>query len=285
MSVMIREGDCIDVLKTFADQSVHCVVTSPPYWKARNYGGGAGELGAEREPMAFVERLLVIFDEVRRVLRDDGTCWVNLSDTMHGGSLAGIPWSFASAMSLSAPGYARRWFLRSAAPWIKRSPMPEAVTNRPSNGLEYFFLFTKKATGYHYDADAVRLPVCPSTLARDQYTRISAGKDGPYAVRHDHETPSNPKGRNRRNTDWWMESLGYVVASASYGGNHYAVMPPKLVEPAISAGCPAGGVVLDPFMGTGTTLEVAVSLGRSAIGIELNPDYVRLAEERMAACA
>lgn len=269
-------GDAEISVEGLPGASVDCIVTSPPYWLARDYSAGAAEIGREPEAQGYILNLLGVFDQCWRVLSDTGSCWVNLGDKMQSGSLQCIPWRFAEAMRLSG------WHLRSAAPWIKRSPMPEAAENRPSNGCEYFFMFTKKPSGYFYDADAVRLPVCDSTLARDKYTRISAGKDGPYAVRHDHETPSNPKGRNRRNTDWWIESLGYVVANKSYRGAHFAVMPEGLIEPAISAGCPVGGTVLDPFAGSGTTMAVAEKLGRNSIGIELNPEYAQLIEGRVA---
>jgi site-specific DNA-methyltransferase (adenine-specific) len=147
-------------------------------------------------------------------------------------------------------------------------------------------MFTKSKSDYFYDADAVRKPVAESTLARDKYTRITAGKDGPYAVQHNHETPSNPKGRNRRNTDWWVESLddeivGFHLANKSFRGAHFAVMPENLVRPCILAGCPVGGTVVDPFCGSGTTLVVAKALGRSGIGIDLNGDYIEIAKERV----
>jgi len=272
----VLHGDCFEVLQSMDAASVHCVVTSPPYWMARDYGCGDTEVGREKDPVVYVATLIAVFSEIHRVLRDDGTCWVNMGDRMHGGSLQCLPWTFADTMRESG------WFLKMGAPWIKRSPMPESTTSRPSNGCEYFFMFTKKESGYFYDADAVRLPVCETTLARDKYSRITSGKDGPYAVRHDHETPSNPKGRNRRNTDWWLESLGFVAANNSYRGAHFAVMPEGLIEPAISAGCPVGGIVLDPFAGSGTTLAVAKKLGRDGIGIELNEEYAKLAEARVA---
>jgi site-specific DNA-methyltransferase (adenine-specific) len=272
----VLHGDCVEVMHKMADESVHCVVTSPPYWGARDYACGDLEVGKEKTTGEYLVTLVNIFGHVKRVLRDDGTCWVNLGDRVHNGSMQCLPWAFADLMRTTG------WFLKMGAPWIKRSPMPESATSRPSNGCEYFFMFTKKVSGYYYDADAVRLPVCDTTLARDKYTRITSGKDGPYAVAHDHETPSNPKGRNRRNTDWWIESLGYVAANNSYRGAHFAVMPEGLIEPAISAGCPQGGIVLDPFCGSGTTLAVAQKLGRDGIGIELNREYATLAEERVA---
>jgi site-specific DNA-methyltransferase (adenine-specific) len=279
-------GDAYEIMSEMAPQSVDCIVTSPPYYGLRTYlpedHHDAGmEIGREPTVDDYVLRLArTLGVACKRVLRDSGTLWLNIGDVMESGSLAMIPWKIAERMK------SHGWCLRSAAPWIKRSPMPESARNRPSNGLEYVFMFTKVASGYYYDIDAVRKPVAATTLARDKYTRITAGKDGPYAVRHDHETPSNPKGRNRRNTDWWVETVddeivGYDCSAKAFRGQHFAVMPSGLIEPCILAGCPAGGVVLDPFCGSGTVLAVAEKLGRTAIGIDINEQFVGLAQERV----
>lgn len=276
-------GDAAESLQAMAAGSVHCCVTSPPYFALRSYLDEAlksREIGAETFVEDYIARLSDVFAALKNCLRDDGTLWLNLGDTMIDGSAGCVPWRVA--MRLVEDG----WFLRSAAPWVKRSPMPESAQNRPSNGLEYVFMLTKKKSGYYYDLDAIRKPVAESTLARDQYTRITKGKDGPYSVRHDHETPSNPKGRNRRNTDWWVESLddqivGFHAANKSFRGAHFAVMPEALVKPCIIAGCPADGIVLDPFCGSGTTLVVAKQLGRSAVGVDLNSEYIEIANERL----
>lgn len=279
-------GNAKSVMDAMEPQSVDCIVTSPPYWQARSYlpadHAMAGmEIGRERTIDGYVDSLATVFSSAKRVLKDEGTVWLNLGDCQHAGSLQLLP--FRVAMRLQDSG----WFLRSAAPWIKRCPMPESALNRPSNGLEYVFLLTKKKSGYFYDADAVRKPVAESTLARDKYTRITSGKDGPYAVRHDHETPSNPKGRNRRNTDWWVETVGdeivgFDAANKAFSGAHFAVMPTGVIEPCILAGCPVGGLVLDPFCGSGTVLAVAEKHNRRSIGIELNEEFAAMSRERVA---
>jgi site-specific DNA-methyltransferase (adenine-specific) len=279
-------GNAKSVMDAMEPQSVDCIVTSPPYWQARAYMPAGHELaGMEigREPTVeeYVDNLAAVLGSAKRVLKDAGTFWLNLGDCQHAGSLQLLPFRVASRLQLAG------WFLRSAAPWIKRCPMPESTLNRPSNGLEYVFMLTKKKSGYFYDADAVRKPVAESTLARDKYTRITSGKDGPYAVRHDHETPSNPKGRNRRNTDWWVETVGdeivgFDAANKAFKGAHFAVMPSGVIEPCILAGCPEGGTVLDPFCGSGTVLAVAEKHKRVAIGIELNEEFAIMAKERVA---
>jgi site-specific DNA-methyltransferase (adenine-specific) len=285
MRYELIHDEATEALLRMEKGSVHCCVTSPPYFAMRSYLDASDprkslEIGSETFLEDYVTSLSEVFSAMHSVLRDDGTFWLNLGDTMVDGSVGCVPWRVA--MRLVEDG----WFLRTAAPWIKKSPMPESATNRPSNGLEYVFMFTKKKSGYFYDADAVRKPVAATTLARDKYTRITAGKDGPYAVQHDHETPSNPKGRNRRNTDWWVESLddeivGFHLANKSFKGAHFAVMPESLVRPCILAGCPDGGTVIDPFCGSGTTLVVANAIGRAGIGIDLNGEYIEIAKERL----
>lgn len=279
-------GDAKQVLKSMPRESVDCIVTSPPYWQARSYLPESHELasleiGREKTVDEYVDRLSNVLDECWSVLKDDGTFWLNLGDCQHNGQLQMVPFHVANKLKMGG------WFLRMAAPWVKRCPMPESATNRPSSGLEYVFLLTKKKAGYFYDADAVRKPVAATTLARDKYTRITKGKDGPYAVRHDHETPSNPKGRNRRNTDWWVETVdseivGFDAANKSFRGQHFAVMPAGVIEPCILAGCPEGGTVLDPFCGSGTVLAVASKLKRKAIGIDISDEFAVMARERVA---
>lgn len=280
-------GDASEVMNKMDAQSIDCIVTSPPYFGLRTYldashNAAQLEIGREKSVDEYVKRLTDCLGiSAREVLKWDGSLWLNIGDVMIDGSLAMIPWRVSQRMGELG------WFLRSAAPWIKRCPMPESAKNRPSNGLEYVLMFTKKASGYYYDADSIRKPVAESTLNRDKYTRISDGKDGPYAVRHDHETPSNPKGRNRRNTDWWVETagdeiLGYHCAAKSFRGAHFAVMPPGIIEPCILAGCPVGGTVLDPFCGSGTVLAVAEKLHRNSVGIDLNEHFIDMAKERVA---
>ena len=302
-------GDVIDKLRELPDESVHCCVTSPPYWGLRDYAT-EGQLGLEKTPEEYVAKMVEVFREVRRVLRKDGTLWLNLGDSYAGGGnnrgnnsplfdkqasnfgatgqvgirdvpdglkpkdLVGIPWRVAFA--LQADG----WWLRSDIIWAKPNPMPESVTDRPTKSHEYLFLLTKSAN-YFYDAEAI--------------------KEGAE------------QSRNKRSV--------WTVATAPYPEAHFATYPPDLVKPCILAGTSAKGccakcgsyrnetktigwqptcecwllnilpspnsdpvitpcTVLDPFAGSGTTGAVALELGRSAILIELNPKYVELIRRR-----
>ena len=298
-SARIINADVLDGLRSLDDSSVHCCVTSPPYWGLRDYGH-AGQIGLEPTPEAYVARMVEVFREVRRVLRDDGTCWVNLGDSyaqsevrnrngendefhrpcrdgvaqtgrkmQHGlkpKDLVGIPWRVSFA--LQADG----WWLRQDIIWHKPNPMPESVRDRCTKAHEYVFLLTKSER-YFYDAEAVsEASVRPgdATLAT-QRNGICTGREWTGSTR---VFSDNPSRRNRRSV--------WTVTTKPYSGAHFAVMPPDLVAPCIKAGCPEGGTVLDPFAGSGTTLAVAISLGRSAIGTELNAEYVALAERRIA---
>jgi DNA modification methylase len=219
----IIAGDCLEGLRTLPDASVHCCVTSPPYWGLRDYGHD-GQIGLESTPEAYVSRMVKVFREVRRVLRDDGTLWLNLGDTYGSGKqLKGIPWRVAFA--LQADG----WWLRQDIIWHKPNPMPESVTDRCTKAHEYVFLLTKSAR-YFYDAEAVKEP------GRDWGTR-----DRKPGIAFVDGTPGRSKqsggkncdfsgGRNRRSV--------WTITTKPYSGAHFAVMPPDLVEPCILAGCP-----------------------------------------------
>lgn len=311
----IIPGDCVEGMRTLADRSVHCCVTSPPYWGLRDYGH-EGQIGLEDTPEAYVGRMVEVFREVRRVLRDDGTLWLNLGDSYAGGGgfspdapcnvkrrqmmaegthshgafrlgasqhvrnksggvkpqgvikpkdLVGVPWRVAFA--LQADG----WWLRQDIIWHKPNPMPESVTDRCTKAHEYVFLLTKSER-YYYDAKAVSEI---SVSGPDRRLRSSifakAGTQGGHA--RGAEYLESDGTRNRRSV--------WTVTTKPYSGAHFAVMPAALVEPCIKAGCPEGGTVLDPFAGSGTTLAVAAELGRNAIGCELNPAYIELAEKRI----
>jgi DNA modification methylase len=309
----IIQGDCLEGLRTLPDASVHCCVTSPPYWGLRNYGHD-GQIGLESTPEEYVARMVEVFREVRRVLRDDGTCWVNLGDSyahsttvmptqrgdphrlgprntdpdggkwnrsvgerQHGlkpKDLVGIPWRVAFA--LQADG----WWLRQDIIWHKPNPMPESVRDRCTKAHEYVFLLTKSQR-YFYDADAVSEAASQSSGWAKQrakgddtwkYGRAAGGD--PNSTNGVGGTLALGTTRNRRSV--------WTITTKPYSGAHFAVMPPDLVEPCIKAGCPEGGTVLDPFAGSGTTLAVAAQLGRSGIGCELNPEYIELANQRIA---
>lgn len=319
----IIQGDVLDVLRTLPDGFVQCCVTSPPYWGLRDYGV-AGQLGLEKTMdclgwatgkrcgECYICRMTAVFREVRRVLRDDGTCWCNMGDsysssTMNNGGysdkstlagfsrpdtkgrlaceaavprpketglkpkdLCGIPWRLAFA--LQADG----WWLRQDIIWHKPNPMPESVTDRCTKAHEYIFLLTKRAK-YYYDAEAVkeegqygyspkprmfdRIGNMDSNPERTKGT-TSGGKDGSGGT------------RNRRSV--------WTIPTHRFPDAHFATFPPKLIEPCILAGSKPGDVVLDPFMGSGTTALVAYEYGRNWLGIELNPKYADMARCRIA---
>lgn len=306
----IIQGDVIETLRSLPDGIVHTCVTSPPYWGLRDYGV-AGQIGLEPTPEEYVEKMVEVFREVRRVLRDDGTLWLNLGDSYAGHTkagdkrfgnpefnknrpsraqtktpgksvptglkpkdLVGIPWRVAFA--LQADG----WYLRSDIIWHKPNAMPESVKDRPTKAHEYIFLLAKSPR-YYYDADAIREPHARlwnekngGSFAKPNHEEAQAKKvSGALNHRGSYPMP-NPKGRNKR-TVW-------TVATKPFKGAHFAVFPPDLIEPCILAGSPPGGVVLDPFFGSGTTGMVAQKHGRQWIGIELNPDYIEIAKRRLA---
>jgi len=274
------------------DASVDCVVTSPPYFGLRDYGA-AGQLGLEPTPDAYVAAIVGVFREVWRVLTPTGTCWLNLGDSYAANrsyqvvdnkhvyvgntmaaqvpdglkpkDLIGIPWRVAFA--LQADG----WYLRSDIIWHKPNPMPESVTDRPTKAHEYLFLLTKQER-YHYDAAAIAERA--TGLARS-FNGSDGSKSGAQGDRNDggrERIGDFVFSRNRRSV--------WTVSTLPYSGAHFATMPETLVEPCILAGCPMGGRVLDPFVGSGTVVAVAERLGRVGVGVDLR--YQDLAAERTA---
>ena len=294
MTVEILVGDCRDTLATLPDSSVNCVVTSPPYFGLRDYGR-AGQIGLEPTPDEFVAAMVEVFRDVRRVLRDDGTVWLNLGDsywTAKGAScgsdpkqgarrgwarpqdrpapdslkpkdLIGIPWRVAFA--LQADG----WYLRQDIIWHKPNPIPESVRDRCTKAHEYVFMLTKSPR-YFYDADAVKERAI-------QAGRVRADKCGGSKGDAIHHSPggvfTGSDTRNRRSV--------WTITTKPFKGAHFATFPSDLIEPCILAGCPIGGTVLDPFGGAGTTGLVAQAHGRNAILCELNPEYAEMARDRI----
>ena len=287
----IINGDSLEVIKTLPDNSINCCVTSPPYWGLRNYGV-EGQIGLEKTPEEYVGKMVAVFGEVRRVLRDDGTLWLNLGDSYSGScqtggtnsisgkgksqphvkhkrstnlkpkDLVGIPWRVAFA--LQADG----WYLRQDIIWYKPNPMPESVTDRCTKAHEYVFLMSKSAR-YYYDAEAVKEPI--ENPGKPRKFSKAGNKDRNDTLRE--YDPATVSGRNRRSV--------WTVATQPFKEDHFAVFPPNLIKPMVLAGCPTGGVVLDPFVGSGTTAIVARELGRRFIGIELNPEYAGMASRRV----
>jgi len=258
--VNIREGNCLDILPTMEACSVNCCVTSPPYFGLRDYGNDE-QIGMEETPEAFVESMVNVFREVKRVIADEGTLWLNLGDSYgKGKQLLGIPWRVAFALQQDG------WYLRQDIIWSKPNPMPESVTDRCTKAHEYIFLLSKKAK-YYYDADAVREAVKESSGKRLRAPKC--GNDRVHGTTDQtQKTFSEIKGANRRSV--------WNVNTQPYAGAHFATFPPDLIKPCILAGCPVGGTVRDPFGGSGTTGMVALELGRNAEQIELNPDYVEI---------
>ena len=298
-------GDVLEILSSLPSESVHCCVTSPPYFGLRDYGV-SGQIGLEQTPEEYVNKLVNAFREVKRVLRKDGTLWLNLGDSfasVHTGGhksekstvgsnrpeaqefkqnkarpqtyglkekdLIGIPWMVAFA--LQADG----WYLRSDIIWEKPNAMPESVRDRPTRSHEYIFLLSKSKQ-YYYDQDAIREPsVCKSARGGSLYN--DTGREeaiGMGRKRWTGERSAKPYeiGRNRR-TVW-------SIATKPFKGAHFAVFPPDLIKPCILAGCPIGGKVLDPFGGSGTVAMVASELGRDSIYIDLNTEYTEMAKDR-----
>jgi DNA modification methylase len=340
----ILVGDVLERLRDLPDESVHCVVTSPPYWGLRDYGV-EGQIGLEATPQEYVEKMVEVFREVRRVLRSDGTAWVNLGDSYSGSGPSGASYqsnttkrrasgdgvdgpfrvsrtlgarglSYAEKKPIPPPGLKRKdlvgipwrvafalqadgWYLRQDIIWAKPNPMPESVRDRCTKSHEYIFLLSKSAR-YYFDADAIAEPASPNTharLAQDVEAQIGSArahaggktngpmkavargksKVGAFGVKNNPSFASAVCLRvpNRNKRDVW------TITTKPYKEAHFATFPPELPEICIKAGCPLGGVVLDPFGGAGTTGLVADRLGRDSILIELNPEYAALAERRI----
>lgn len=274
-------GNCLDVLKTFPDESINCCVTSPPYYGLRNYKV-EGQIGNENTPEQYIENLTIIFNEVWRVLKQDGVLWLNLGDSWVGNNkdcgyrpkdLIGIPWMAAFALRESG------WYIRQDIIWAKPNPMPESVRDRCTKSHEYIFLMTKSPY-YYYDSESIKEPVASNTTKRamsGDLPRYGGKKytENPevfYRTKSGHAYDYRPT-RNKRDV-WFVSTKPCKEA-------HFATFPDTLIEPCVLAGCPEGGVVLDPFMGTGTTGMVARRNGRNYVGIELNPQYIKIAEDRI----
>lgn len=357
MSARIIQGEALTLLRKRLPDSVHCCVTSPPYWGLRNYGV-EGAWGLEPTLAEYLEKMRMLFREVHRVLRKDGTLWLNMGDAYASGwscsrrsqigngaaepaqrmnrlgsaradgivkassprsrdgtpcpeglknkDLIGLPWRLAFALQEDG------WFLRSDIIWSKPNPMPESVTDRPTRAHEYIFLLTKQSR-YWYDADAIRTVPSSETKQlsydtmdygrRDKY-KTPAGWDtgaGAHGTIHrngrEKGKTDKQRGHSRRHdgfNDRWdqMEKAEqqinganarsvWTIATQGYKGAHFATFPEEIPKRCILAGCVPGGTVLDPFAGSGTTLAVALALGRKAIGYEINPEYVALAETRL----
>lgn len=275
----IVHGDALTVLSDWPDDVVDCIVTSPPYWQQRDYRGNARQVGHETTTLQYVRRLTEIFAECRRVLRSSGTMWLVIGDKYDRGEQLGLPWRVA--LSLIEEG----WILRADCIWHKPNAMPSSTKSRPTIDHEYVFFLTK-SKDYHYDADAIREPhVTFSASSRMRGGRAhfgvrggtpEAGKNGGTNNLHDGrwDQAFHPLGRNKR-TVW-------SIPLSKFREAHFAVFPESLVQTCVSAGSPAGGLVLDPFVGSGTVPLVARRLGRRFIGIDCEAEYCEMAQRRLA---
>jgi DNA modification methylase len=310
VSARILSGDCRETLRSLLDNSVHCVVTSPPYWGLRDYGH-PGQLGLEATPQEYVERMVQVFREVRRVLAEDGTLWLNLGDTyagswgaqsrpngtdagstLQGGSrlsarqIKAHPCETGTGFRKNTPGLKTKdlvgipwrvaFALQSDGWWLRQDiiwskPNPMPESVRDRCTKAHEYLFLlTKSERYFFDADAIKEPAA----AVHNGSRFDRGKTREAKANHVQSGKRIDDGtRNRR--DVWS------IASHPYNGAHFAVMPPALVEPCILAGSREGDIVLDPFGGSGTVGMVANWLGRDSVLCELNPEYVALIEQRV----
>ena len=273
-AIALHLGDTLDVLRTLPDESVSCCVTSPPYYGLRDYGN-EGQYGLESSPAAYVENMRQVFAEVRRVLANDGTLWLNIGDSYSGGhsvtrpqtgipgkkNLLGIPWR--TAFALQDDG----WILRNAIVWAKPNAMPESVTDRLSTRHELLFMFSRSRK-YWFDLDPIReTPKSPAS-GRKPRSAVEPSNIGTGLTPHSGYRGTHAAGRNPG--DVW------TIPTTPFPGAHFAVFPPEIPRRAILAGCRPGGTVLDPFSGSGTTGMVAGRLGRKYVGIDLSDDYLRL---------
>ena len=293
-------GDCRKTLCAFLPNSARMCVTSPPYYGLRNYGGEDYQIGLEESPEEYIRNLVEVFREVRNVLTEDGTLWVNIGDSYYNyrpgkgqalnkqsvsntkqdlpdkcarrgnkldglkeKDLIGIPWMLAFA--LRADG----WYLRQDIIWHKPNPMPESVRDRCTKSHEYIFLLSKNRK-YYYDNEAIKEP------AKDWGTRDRS--KGKY---HNEGTGLQPHSGLEKSYPTKNKRSVWSITNKPYRGSHFAVFPPDLIEPCILAGSEKGDIVLDPFMGSGTTAMVSKKLGRDYIGCELHEEYGTLIEERV----
>ena len=274
---MIICGDSRTALRDIPDGCVDTVVTSPPYYLQRDYDDKR-QVGEEKGPEDYIDSIVQVMDECQRALKKSGTLWLNVGDKYMNRKLLGMPWRVAFALCDAG------WHLRSDIIWHKPNAMPHPVSTRPTTDHEYIFLFSKSAE-YYYDADAIREPhITFSDNSKmkggrnhfgKRHGTPESGKNSGNSNLHDArwDQAFHPKGRNKRTV--WSVPLG------KFREAHFAVFPPKLIEPCILSGCPVGGVVLDPFFGAGTVGLVALELGRKYVGIELNKEYVKIAKKRL----
>lgn len=289
----IIQGDCLEILKTIPDESIDCVITSPPYWGLRNYGV-KGQFGLEKTPEEYVAKLVEVFREVKRVLKKEGVMFLNLGDTYTGNKTGntetiknpncsildkeikrknyyqakqeiGIPFLVRQALMEDS------WICRQTIIWAKPNPMPESVTDRCTKSHEYIFLLSKSQK-YYFNSGAIK-EKCVQGDNRVRDRDISKLNNTPGKTKSGGLKINNYEFRNKRSV--------WTVATKPFKDAHFATFPEELIKPMVLAGCPEGGIILDPFFGAGTTGVVCKKENKNYIGIELNPDYCKIAEERI----
>lgn len=314
----IINGNSLEVLKSLPDNSIDCCVTSPPYYALRDYGCD-GQIGLEETPEKYIESLCDVFSEVRRVLTPQGTLWLNIGDSYNGNKvgntevvknkkvsesndfhkklwggakpkdLIGIPWMLAFALR------SQGWYLRQDIIWQKPNPMPESVTDRCTKSHEYIFLLSKSQK-YYFDYESIQEEATSSDKPR-----VFGANNQKGTLRNDIGRVYKPRTKNcqydgqRPNSMHLAREAGlsdevypvrnkrdvWTVNTKPCKEAHFATYPFELIKPCILAGCPENGIVLDPFMGSGTTAIVARSLNRNYLGVELNPEYIKIAHKRL----
>ena len=299
---IIEFGDCRETMKKWKEQGIkaHTCVTSPPYYGLRDYGHD-GQIGLEETPQDYIKAMVEVFRCVWDMLEDDGTLWLNIGDSYYNyrpgkgqalvqqtvasndqdlpqvcarrgnkldglkeKDLIGIPWMLAFALRSDG------WYLRQDIIWHKPNPMPESVQDRCTKAHEYIFLMSKSQK-YYYDHESIKDPVKQDWGTRDR-------SDGKY---HNEGSGLQPHSGLEKSYEMANKRSVWTVNTKPYAGAHFAVFPTELIEPCIMAGAPVGGIVLDPFMGSGTTAQVAQHLNRQYLGCELNPEYKSLQDKRL----
>jgi DNA modification methylase len=300
-------GDCLEEMKNIPDNSVDCIITSPPYYGMRDYGSDA-QIGLEKNPEEYIKKLAKVFREAKRVLKDEGTLWLNLGDSYSGSgkgsakypenaakykqgtnhgmlsaqavtqthcdlpakNLMGIPWRVAFALQEEG------WILRQDIIWNKPNPMPESVKDRCTKSHEYIFLMAKQSKYYYFDNEAIKEPCVGSNQLP------VAGSEGTFGIKQSRRREDKP---NTAIRDFKNKRDVWTIGIKPFKGAHFATFPEELIEPCVLAGCPVGGTVLDMFMGSGTTGVVCTRLKRNFIGMELNDKYVEIAQKRITETA
>jgi site-specific DNA-methyltransferase (adenine-specific) len=272
LGVKILRGNALDKLKEIPEQSIHTCITSPPYFNLRNYGH-KDQLGLESNSEEFIQNLVNVFSQVKRVLKDDGTLWLNMGDTWDKKKqLLGIPWR--TALALQQDG----WILRSDIIWHKPNVMPSSVRDRVTNCHEYIFLLSKNKK-YYYDNEIIKEDSTfknskgefrPNGMAG--IGKKNKGKKG-FEIRSGLSNMKEQPKRNKRSV--------WTITNKPFKDAHFAVFPPDLIEPCVLAGCPKNGTILDPFAGSGTTGVVAQKHNRNAVLVELNDEYIKIAKKRL----